>query len=392
MWKIAWDNLRFNRRCSLLLIIMISITFASINLFYGYIRYTREGMALGFIEKSGDFQIARNSYWNNGGEESVEITGGEIAGIKEILAGKQIDDVECILEISGLIGNKDISRAFWGEAYDNPEKYGNLTDGEPVFSGDSSVVAGALLADSLGAGPSDYVTVLSSSQTEGICLGDFTLSGISSSGVVQQDKGFVVASRRTFLDFLGYDDVCSYIKVFLPDSKSGGKLVPEIEAALPEGFSLRTWQELNPSYGQIDELNSTQFFIISLILMILIAVSLTFSLITNFTGRLSEFGTMEAIGFTKFQIGVLMELETVLVALTGIVVGTGLFFLISGITKSLNVTIVPPGYSDGYKLVYLFDFREYVRMFLLVFGICFLSALYPVAMILRKTASGLMKR
>lgn len=392
MWKIAWDNVWFNKRCSILLIIMIAITFASINLFYGYVKYTREGMALGFIEKSGDFQIAKDSYWSSISSEIPEINDNEIIKIKEILNDKNIDDVECILEISGLIGNTDASKSFWGEAYDNPEKYGNLTDGVPVFSGENAVVSGSLLAESLGLEISDYITILSSSRTEGICLGDFKLNGISSSGIVQQDKGFLIASRKYFLDFLGYDNICSYIKVFLSDSKKEKNIIPQIKEMLPEKFSLKTWQELNPSYSQIDALNSTQFFIISFILLILIAVSLTFSLITNFTERLNEFGTMEAIGFTKLQIGGLMELETFFLTLIGIILGTGLFFLISSITKKLNITIIPPGYSDGYKLVFLFDGSECFRTVFIVSGICTLSAFYPIVLVLKRTASNLIKR
>ena len=52
---------------------IISITFASINLYNGYVTYTKDGMALGFIEQSGNFQIAKNAYWNNGQEEDSNL-------------------------------------------------------------------------------------------------------------------------------------------------------------------------------------------------------------------------------------------------------------------------------------------------------------------------------
>jgi putative ABC transport system permease protein len=391
MWKIAWDNLWFNKRCSLLLIVMIAIAFSSINLFYGYVKYTREGMALGFIEKSGNFQIAKKTYWNNTESESPQINGDEILMLKKILNENNISNVECVLEVSGLIGNSQNSKAFWGEAYDNPEKYGQLEEGQPVFAEENALVLGNLLSKSLGVSPGDYVTLLTSSQEEGICLGDFKVSGLSSSGIIQQDKGSLIASRKAFLNFLACDDFCTYIKVFLQEGKNLN-VIKAIESVLPENFCIKTWQQLNPSYKQIDQLNSTQFFVISFILLILIAVSLIFSLITNFTERLNEFGTMEAIGFKKIQIGILMELETIFMTLIGIAFGTILFFIISGLTEKFNIKIIPPGYSEGYKLVYLFDTVEYVKMFLLVCAICFFSALYPAGLVLKKTASVLMKR
>ncbi len=60
--------------------------------------------------------------------------------------------------------------------------------------------------------------------------------------------------------------------------------------------------------------------------------------------------------------------------------------------RRFNIKIIPPGYSEGYKLVYLFDIVEFVKMFLLVCAICFFSALYPAGLVLKKTASVLMKR
>ena len=372
---------------------IISITFASINLYNGYVTYTKDGMALGFIEQSGNFQIAKNAYWNNGQEEDSNLDAKDIKEIKNILNKKNISNVECVLEISGLVGNQKASRAFWGEAYDNPEKYCSLVKGEPVFTDDDGVVLGMLLAKTLGFEKElGYVTVLSSSSEMGICLADFDIKGISSSGIVQQDKGFLLASRKSMNDFLGLEDTCSYMKVYFLQNKDNKKFLSQISLELPQQYSIKNWEELNPSYHQINEMNATQFFIISFILVILIFVCLTLSLITTFTERIKEFGTMEALGFTKKQIIFLMLTESFFLSLIGISFGFILVFVLCFFTNKLNITIIPPGYSDGYKLIFIIKWYDYIKTFILIFTICLSATLYPAFNILGKTSANLIKR
>ena len=237
-----------------------------------------------------------------------------------------------------------------------------------------------------------YVTVLSSSSEMGICLADFDIKGISSSGIVQQDKGFLLASRKSMNDFLGLEDTCSYMKVYFLQNKDNKKFLSQISLELPQQYSIKNWEELNPSYHQINEMNATQFFIISFILVILIFVCLTLSLITTFTERIKEFGTMEALGFTKKQIIFLMLTESFFLSLIGISFGFILVFVLCFFTNKLNITIIPPGYSDGYKLIFIIKWYDYIKTFILIFTICLSATLYPAFNILGKTSANLIKR
>ena len=149
LFKIGWDNLWYNKKRTLLIILLIIVTTMAMILYNGYIQYTKEGMALGFIESSGNFQISK-AFLGITEPEGALINEDEIEEIKKILSSiNTVKSVECVLEFSGIIGNEYTSEIFWGEAVDNPEKKSKVIEGMPVFNGENKIVIGNLLAEKL---------------------------------------------------------------------------------------------------------------------------------------------------------------------------------------------------------------------------------------------------
>ena len=106
LFKIGWDNLWYNKKRTLLIILLIIVTTMAMILYNGYIQYTKEGMALGFIESSGNFQITKE-FLGMAEPEDVLISEEEIEEIKNILSSvNDVKSVECVLEFSGIIGNE----------------------------------------------------------------------------------------------------------------------------------------------------------------------------------------------------------------------------------------------------------------------------------------------
>ena len=62
--KSAWDNIKFHKKRSILSILLITIASAAILLYRGFVEYSEQGMAIGFIQESGHLQVALKDFWN----------------------------------------------------------------------------------------------------------------------------------------------------------------------------------------------------------------------------------------------------------------------------------------------------------------------------------------
>ena len=121
--KSAWDNIRFHGKRSILSILLIAIASGAILLYRGFVEYSEQGMALGFIKTSGHIQISRAP---DGTTESESLlTAADLDSLKLIFATTpHIWAYDAVLRVQGIIGTEERSALFWGAGYDEPQKFG----------------------------------------------------------------------------------------------------------------------------------------------------------------------------------------------------------------------------------------------------------------------------
>lgn len=392
--KIAWNNLFFNKKRTILITLLIAIACASMLLYNGYVQYAENGMSLGYISKSGHIQIASKGFWAS--NNNTLLLSKDISFINNYFFNDfLVKENENVLEVSGIIGNSENSTIFWAETYDNPEKKCALKKGEPVFDGDYSIVLGDILAETLNfsLNKKETASLLVVSPENGISLSSFNVSGFTSSGVPQNDKGLIIGSRSAFIDFLGMEDSCSYCKITFNNEKIYEKALKKIkeDKNFTEKYDFKTWKDLNPMYEQVNALNKTQYMIISIIMCVLVFVAVMQSLITTFNERIREFGTMEAIGFRKYQIVFLMYLESFFLCILGIIIGIIFSKLFSICSSVFNIEMTPPGYSEGFKLVFLINLKNYIYTSFFLILSCAIGTIYPSFLILKQVTLNLLK-
>ena len=86
--KSAWDNIKFHKKRSILSILLITIASAAILLYRGFVEYSEQGMAIGFIQESGHLQVAVKDFWNKNDENAVEMI-----EIMEKVGARATDDI-----------------------------------------------------------------------------------------------------------------------------------------------------------------------------------------------------------------------------------------------------------------------------------------------------------
>lgn len=383
--NLAWSNLWYNKKRTVLQFLLILITLAALILYKGYIDYSKEGMSLGFIEKSGHLQIkSKNSEYL-----SPEDLNKLVSKLNE---KTEVYKLESVLNFSGIIGNENVSAIFWGEAYDNPDKKYGVCEGAPVFPNSENLVLGKVLADNLGINsPDEYVNILTNSPNSGMSLSSFSVSGFTDTGIPENDAGLVIASRQTIIDFLGEENIASHIQVFLKKNKDLQCFESAIKEEFPE-YEIKNWIELNPSYNQVNSMNEIQYKVVSIIMCILVFVSLTQSLSTAFNERLYEFGMLESIGLKKLKISLMLYIEVLFLVIIGVILGLIFSELTNLIIRACNIEFIPPGYSSGFKLNFYITKRNIFSSIAFIFVTCFLALLIPIKNVLRNNVVNLMNR
>ena len=383
--NLAWSNLWYNKKRTILQFLLILITLAALILYKGYIDYSKEGMALGFIEKSGHLQIkSKNSEY---------LSPKDLNKLFSNLSKKtEVNKLEAVLKFSGIIGNENTSTIFWGEAYDNPDKKYGVCEGIPVFPNSENLVLGKVLADNLGINsPDEYVNILTNSPNSGMSLSSFSVSGFTDTGIPENDAGLVIASRQTIIDFLGEENIASHIQVFLKKNKDLQCFESAIKEEFPE-YEIKNWIELNPSYNQVNSMNEMQYKVVSIIMCILVFVSLTQSLSTAFNERLYEFGMLESIGLKKIKISLMLYMEVLFLVIFGVILGLIFSEITNLFIRACNIEFIPPGYSSGFKLNFYITKLNILSSIAFIFVTCFLALLIPIKNVLRNTVVNLMNR
>lgn len=383
--NLAWNNLWYNKKRTTLQLLLILITLSALILYRGYVDYAREGMALGFIEKSGHIQISSV-------EDGKILNSIDLEKINLFLKNvSEIEKIETVLNFSGIIGNEQKSTIFWGQAFDNPETRYGIVKGEPAFSNSESIVLGKLLADSLNISPekNNIVNILTNSNNSGITMSSFTVVGLTDTGIPENDEGLLIAPRKTIIEFLGEDNIASCIQIKLKETKFTNRIEKQLTDSFPE-FKIQNWQELNPSYNQVNSMNEMQCIVISIIMCILVFVSLTQSLSTAFNERLYEFGMLEAIGLKKIKIFFLLYAEVFFLVFIGIILGLFNSVFLDYFISLCRFEFIPPGYSSGFILNFFITYKNIIGSILFIIGTSFFAILIPINNVKKSTVVKLM--
>lgn len=344
--KSAWDNIKFHKKRSILSILLITIASAAILLYRGFVEYSEQGMAIGFIQESGHLQVALKDFWNNKNTADMILTAHDMNKLKDLFdKTPEIVSSDAVLNFQGIIRTQNSSSIFCGAGYDEPHSLG-APEGVPVFEGDNSLVLDKALFNSLGLDleNNNYVNIMTAMGEKKIAAGSFEVSGTIDIGAPQNAAGFLIASRKDILDFFEMEDAASYIRLYLKNNQDIKKIENKLNSVFKENnlnFEVKNWKTLNPSWQQVSDLFNAQFIVISGILYVLIFTALTQSLSASFMERIGEFGTMEAIGLKKSMLISILILEVCILSIAGIIGGILLSQAGNIITQIFDIKMNP---------------------------------------------------
>lgn len=381
--KIALRNILRNKRRSALSLAIITISVTVLFLVKGYISAAYQGLEMMAIAENGHFQIARNGFWDNAGERKV-LSADDCAKIKDILKRKHdIKNFTYQLDVSGIIGTEKgstIVSAAGIEPGNNLKQSIQIEQGLNLFPGDENmVILGKGVMRKLQLDVNEWVSMMGTTIDGAYNAGSLQVSGFFTTGIADADNHYVLLPLSFAQRLLNTDGVDKFI-VLINKTKDTDQIVEELRgdfAGLGLDIEIRDWLDLAGMYHQVKSLYDGIFFFISLVVFILVFFSILEIMSMAFFERISEIGTVRAIGTSKSQIFVQLFEESFLLGVIGSAIGLICGYFIGIFLNHLKITYVPPGMSSSVSLYFNILLENGIMPIFIVLISTSLSVLYP---------------
>jgi ABC-type lipoprotein release transport system permease subunit len=212
-----------------------------------------------------------------------------------------------------------------------------LTEGNMFeTSRDKGIILGERLAQNLGAQMGNRVVYTMTDVTGEIVSGLARLSGIVSTGAPGVDAGICLLPIDTVRGVLGYaPDEAIQVAVFIDDQRRSDQVARALQENNGSGVAALPWSELQPELAALIAMKIGGARFMELLIAVLVAAGIFNTLFVSVMERLREFGIMMAIGFSPGKLFRLVMMESLWLAVVGLVAA---FFVTIGPYKYLAST------------------------------------------------------
>ncbi|MES2318739.1 MAG: FtsX-like permease family protein [Pseudomonadota bacterium] len=369
LWAaLAWRNVLRNFRRSLLTLAIVAVASTALLSALGFILASFEGVKYSIVHGgAGHLQIARGDEFKNAENRPLEFgsSQAEVAAIGASLARNgHLRKMLPRLAFQGLISNGENTHTFSGEGMLPDAEWQAFGSSYRILSGDYldggpeeayTILLGKQLAARLHAKVGDNLTVVVATTSGQMNAVDVTLKGIVSTGIAARDGFFLAMPLAGAQDLLRTKKI-SRMTVLMKTADLSGEDAAQFQAALPPGFQMRSWRELNPIYDQLVTLYRGQFIVLGTILLVVAFLSILNTIIMNVMERTREIGTLRALGIDAGKIRLGFIFESMYICGAGALLGALLAKLLSmGAARFVFLMPAPPGSTTGYPLQLLWN-------------------------------------
>lgn len=199
-----------------------------------------------------------------------------------------------------------------------------IQSGRYLSPGDSDdAVLGDVLARNLDLHVGQKVTVLGSERDGSVAADVLTVAGIYHSGLADLDRTIMEMPLARAQDTFGMDGRASTIALSGPSLGAVDGALPRLKALASSGgaLSVRDWAQMEPAVRdtiQLKYITSMAFYIT---LVAVVAFIILNTLLMSVLERSREFGAMLAVGMRPGQIGAMVWVELLSLALVGCAFG-----------------------------------------------------------------------
>ena len=325
--KIAWRNVRRNKRRSFITIaaIFIAIFLAII------MRSLQLGMYDNMIKNvvgsfSGYFQLHSKGYWEDKNiDNSYEIAKSTINNIKEI---EGVSNVIKRIQTGVLSSNNNLSKFLYVTGIEQKEEEKltdwnkRLVDGRLLDKEDKSIIIAKGVAKYYNAKVGDSLIFIGQGFHGMQAVGIYPIQGIIDMKNPNLNNMSVFMNLSVAQDFVSADQRITNLVIDKEQYFDEIKIVEAIESKIDiQSNDLMTWKEMTPELNQLIQADNAGGMIVIIILYMIVSFGIFGTVLMMTQERLYEFGVLISIGMKKSKLMITLIFETIFLTIIGVLTG-----------------------------------------------------------------------
>lgn len=277
-----------------------------------------------------------------------------------------------------------------------PEKEREVTNfHKNIISGEylnaevrNPIILGRGLAEKLNVELGNRVVLSFQDLNNEFTSGSFNIVGLYYTGQPSFDEFKVYVRASDLSDLISTEQIYHEIAVMMHDADASWDLANELNQKFIM-VKAETWTELSPELRYMTGAGGTYSFYVMVVIMFALAFGILNTMLMSIFERMRELGMLMAIGMGRVKVFTMIMAESVMLTLTGAVVGMlfayGTVKLFSDKGFDLSSVGGDSMKEWGYDaLVFpIIGFEEYIMIAVLVIVTALLAAVYPALKALR---------
>jgi putative ABC transport system permease protein len=256
----------------------------------------------------------------------------------------------------------------------------------------NSILIGEKLASNLKIKLRSKVVVTLQNSSGDITSAAFKVAGIYNSGNNGFDSRIAYVKYNDLSGIVGFEPGMAHeIAIKLADDQMTEPLKQKLTAAI-SNQSVQSWKEIMPELGLMTDSSAYMLFIFMTIIFLALSFGIINTMLMAVLDRVREIGMLMAIGMSKTRIFLMITFETILLMLTGSLLGLVLSYGVIEIYKiyGIDLSAFASGLNDmGFSsMVYPFiETSAYMQIVFMVIITGILSSIIPARKALKLNPS-----
>jgi ABC-type lipoprotein release transport system permease subunit len=259
-----------------------------------------------------------------------------------------------------------------------------IVSGQFISADDTSgLLIGKTLADKLGLGSGDTITLLVNTSNGSVEQQIFTIRGIYSTDTPSYDESTVFLPMAKAQAFSQAGNHASAIFILLKDRSQ----TDAVAAALQSNqYQVLTFDQMNPLIVTLDTYANSFMIVLYLIVLAITATVIVNTLVMSVFERTREIGILAAVGMKSSSIMAMFFVESVFLAVGGILLGLAVGAPLVSWVGSVGIPIGNMGITGllfGDRIHAILTLNDSITLSLLALFVSLLAALYPAILAAR---------
>ena len=398
-FKLAWRNMWRNWRRTMIALVAIVLGLILLLLFDGIIRGSDQAIFGNAVRVyGGNLQVHAPGYRDKAARLPLLPLDDPAAVVQ---AAKALPDVQAVsqrINTAGIIINRGTSVPVLITAL-QPDieapislQAANVVPGGRFLQSDDgdAIFIGKALADRLGVGVGDGVTLLGRSKNEAMRQHNFKVVGIYDLHTPDAEKGTVIIPLADAQTLYNLRDQVTEVHIFLKQIGSEATVMTALQNQLPN-YEIDSWQTLK---GDLKETLDAKFAYTSffgIVVIVIASIGILNLMLMAVFERTREMGVLAALGMKGRRIMALFLLEGSLIGVVGAVIGSafGLLFIALMGSAGLDFSKMTTGMGEvgvlmSGKIYPTITATDLIIRFAIVVIIAAIASIYPAWQASRK--------